>query len=49
MHKKQLYPCISAVNQEDAADLVALLFYLTQVHGQSGKNGQNSAISEIGM
>ena len=22
---------------------------LTQVHGQSGKNGQNSAISEIGM
>jgi len=22
---------------------------LTQVHGQLGKNGQNSAISEIGM
>jgi hypothetical protein len=22
---------------------------LTQVHGQSGKNGQNIAISEIGM
>jgi hypothetical protein len=22
---------------------------LTQVHGRSGKNGQNSAISEIGL
>jgi hypothetical protein len=25
------------------------LNFLTQVHGQSGKNGQNIAISEIGM